>query len=99
MVILITVLDILQYLKSFIGRSGFNQYLLETALQSTVFLNRFTVLVNGGGTYALHLAAGEGRLKHIGGIHRSWCGACTYYCMYLVNKQDDVRIFLELLNY
>jgi hypothetical protein len=43
--------------------------LLETALEGRVFLNVLPVLVEGGGAYAVQLAARQHRLEQVGRVH------------------------------
>jgi hypothetical protein len=43
--------------------------LLETALEGRVFLDVLPVLIEGGGAYAVQLAARQHRLEQVGGVH------------------------------
>ena len=67
-VLLILVLDIVQDLNSFINGCRLDQYLLETALEGTIFFNVLAIFVQGSGSDALNLAAGKCRLKHVRSI-------------------------------
>ena len=69
MVIFVAVANVLQYLQGpFVGRRLY-LHLLESALQSPVFLYRVAVFIQCSGSDALYGAAGQCRFQNVGGIH------------------------------
>ena len=70
-------------------------YLLESALQSTIFLYRVAIFIQCGSTDTLDGATSQCRLQNVGSIHASGCRTSTDECMYLVDKHDDVGILLQ----
>ena len=70
-VILIAALDVLQNLQRLVVGGWLYLYLLESALQGTVFLNRVAVLVECGGADALYGTTSQGRFQNVGRIHRT----------------------------
>ena len=62
---------------------------LEAPLQGRVLLNVLAVLVEGCRTDHVQLAAGEHRLEHVAGIHRSLGGAGADHGVQLVDEQQD----------
>ena len=68
--------------------------LLETTLKSTVLLYCLGILVKGGCANTLYLTASQCRLEHIGCIHSATTATCTYDSVYLVDEDNDIRIFL-----
>ena len=97
--IFILFLDILQYLKRFFGGGRFYYHLLETAFQGAILLNVLSIFIQGGGADTLYLSTRQSRLQHIGSIHRTGCGSCTYNSVNFVDEKDDIRIFLQLVDY
>mmetsp|Transcript_53810 Transcript_53810/g.138637 ORF Transcript_53810/g.138637 Transcript_53810/m.138637 type:complete len:232 (-) Transcript_53810:688-1383(-) len=70
---------------------------LEAALQGRVALNVRAVLVQSGCADALQLAAGEGWLEQVGGVHaptafRAAGASCAHQGMNLVNDEDDTSL-------
>ena len=98
MVILIAILDVLQDLQRLLIRGGFHQHLLESALQGTVFLDRVTILVEGGSTDTLDCSPCQRRLHDVRGIHRTRCRTSTDDRVNLIDKHDHIRIGLQLLH-
>ena len=76
----------------------FHHNRLETALQCGVFFDVLAVLGQGGGTNDLNLAAGQGRLQNVGGIHAALGIAGTHNVVDLVNDQNDVAQLLDLVD-
>ena len=72
-VVLVAVLDVVQYLERLVERRRLDDDLLEAALQGTVFLDGVAIFVQGGGADALYGAAGQRRFHNVGGIHGACC--------------------------
>ncbi len=72
---------------------------LEPALQRAVLLDVLAVLVERGGADALHLAAGEGRLEHVGGVDRPLRAAGADQGVQLVDEQDRVLGAADLVHH
>ena len=64
--------------------------LLEAAFQGAVLLDVLAVLVERGGADALDLAAGQGRLEHVGGVDGALGAAGADQRVQLVDEQDGV---------
>ena len=64
----------------------------KTAFESRVLFNVLVVFVQGGRTDRLQLAAGQGRLEHVGRVHGALCRARTDDGMQLVDHQDDLAL-------
>jgi len=62
---------------------------LESALQSRVLLDALAVLVQRRRADHMQLAAGQHRLEHVAGIHRSFGGARAHHGVQLVHEQQD----------
>ena len=71
---------------------------LEAALESRVLLNMLAVFVEGGSADDLNLAAREGGLQDIGGVHAALGVACAHDVVDFVNDEDDVARLANLLN-
>ena len=67
-----------------------HQYLLETALKRSIFLDVFPVLIQSGGAHTVQFAPGQCRLEHVASIHGAFGLASPDHGMDLVNKQDDL---------
>src|SRR3990170_8123669 len=93
MVVLVTLLDIVQYLVGFLSRCWFHHYFLEPALQCPVLFNVLTVFIQRGGADALDIPPGKGGFKHIGSIERSRSTTCTNDRMNFINKKNYVGGF------
>ena len=70
---------------------------LEAALEGGVLLDVLAVLVEGGRTDGLQLAAGQLRLEDRGGVDRAFGSTCTDERVQLVDEQDDVAAGVDLL--
>ena len=75
----------------------FHQYFLESAFESTVFFNILAVFVKSGGADALQLAACKSWLEHVGSVERAVGVTSANNIMNLINENDDIRIFLQLI--
>ena len=89
----------MQYGKRFVGRGRFNDNLLETAFECAVFFDVFAILVERGGADALNLASGKRRLEQVGSIHRARSVAGTNNGVNLIDEEDDVGVFRQLVDY
>ncbi|OQC68791.1 MAG: hypothetical protein BWX47_01637 [candidate division Hyd24-12 bacterium ADurb.Bin004] len=65
---------------------------LETPLQGRVLLDVLPVFVEGGGSDAVEFASCEGRLQHVGRIHRALRGSGAYQGVHLVDEENDPSI-------
>ena len=63
---------------------------LETAFQRGVLLDVFAVFVERGRADALHLAAAQGGLDDVGGVHRAFGRTGADDGVQFVNEQNDV---------
>ena len=63
---------------------------LEAAFQGGVFLDVFAIFVERGGADALHLAAAQGGLDDVGGVHRAFGRTGADDGVQFVNEQNDV---------
>ena len=71
---------------------------LETALKSAVLFQVLAVFVYGGGADDLDLATRKRRLEDGGGVDGPLGRACADKRVHLVDEQDDVAGFLDLLD-
>ncbi len=71
-----------------------DHHYLEPSLQCLVFLKVLLVLVERGGTDAAQVAAGQGWLEDVGGIHGTAALAGTHQGVDLVDEQDDLALGL-----
>ena len=72
---------------------------LEAAFQCGVLLNVLAVLVQGGGTDGLQLAASQHRLQDGCSVDSALCGTGTDEGVNLVNEQDNVAAGANLLEH
>ena len=73
---------------------------LETALQRSIFLDEFAVLVQGGGAHAMQLATGQRRLEHVARVHRTFGLARPHHGVQFVNEDDGLAfVFGQLLEH
>ena len=93
------VLDILQDLDRLIDGSRVHHDLLEPAVERAVFFDVLTVFVQRCSADALEFSARESRLEHIRRIERTGCPARTDDRVKLVDEQDDVFRFFELVHH
>ena len=96
---LIFVLDLTQNLEGLLGRRRLDHHLLESPLQSSVFLDVLTVLVEGRGTDALYLAARQGGLEDVGSVHRAGRATGADDGVDLIDEEDDVGILGEFVEH
>ena len=71
---------------------------MKPALKRSVLLNVLTVLVKGGGSNALNLTTGQGRLKHVTGVEGSSRTASADDGVDFIDEQNDVVVFLEFIH-
>src|SRR6056297_1092407 len=95
--ILITFLDVFQYVDGLFRSSGIHHHLLEPSLQCPIFLNVLTVFIQGGGTNGLNLTPRESGFEHVGGVQGTGGATGTYNGMDLIDEQDDIGIFGKLI--
>ena len=82
-----------------LGNAGLlDQDLLETALESGVLGQMLAVLVEGGGPDGLQLAPGQGRLEDGSRVDGAFGRARAHQVVDLVDEQDDVAPFADLLH-
>ena len=65
----VTVFEVLKDLKRLIGRSLFDHYLLETAVERPVLFDTLAELIESCGTNTLELAPAKSGLEHICSVH------------------------------
>ncbi len=65
---------------------------LEAALQGGVLFDVLAVFVDGGGPDAVQLAPGQGRLDHVGGVHRPFRRPGAHQGVELVDEHDDLAL-------
>lgn len=70
---------------------------LEASLERGILLEVLLVLVKGGRTDRLHLAAREHRLQDVRGVDRALGRASAHQGVDLVDEDDDVAASLDLL--
>ena len=95
---LVAVPQSLENLKGFLGGGFAHHHGLEAPLQGRVLFNIFPVFVQGGSTYALELAPGQGGFKNVGGVHAAFRLAGAYQVVDLVNEENDVPRLADLLH-
>ena len=88
MVRLIAVLEAPEDVHGVVHSGLADQHGLEPTLQRRVLLYVLAVLVNGCGAHDVQLAARQGGLEHVGGVHRALGGARPHYRVQLVYEQD-----------
>src|SRR5262249_5043829 len=79
-----------QDLDRLLARRRVDDDLLEAALQGAIFLDVLTVLVEGGGTDALDLAAGQRGLEHVAGVDGALGTTSADQSVQLIDEQDGV---------
>ena len=88
---LVAVLQPAQDADGVLDRRLADEHLLEAALQRGVLLDVLAVLVERGRTDQPQLAAGQHRLDHVAGVHRTLAGgACADDGVQLVDERDDL---------
>ncbi len=92
MVRLVAVAQAVQHLDRIFDAGLFHKDRGKAALQGGVFLDVLVVLIQGGGAHALQLAARQGRLEHVGGIHGALGRAGADHGVQLVDEQDDLAL-------
>ena len=97
-VLLVVVLDAAHHGQR-ISNAGFlHPHGLEPALQRLVLLDILAVLVEGGGTDDLDLAAGQGGLEDVGSVHRAFGITRADEIVDLVDDKDDIAELFDLLD-
>ena len=71
---------------------------LETAFQSGIFLNIFTIFRNRSSTNDLYLTSRQRRFQDIGSVHGSLCSSGTDDRMQFINKKKNARMIHDLGN-
>ena len=94
---LIAVAQALQDLQRGLGGRLAHGDGLEAALQRGILLDVLAVLVQGGGADNADLAAAQGGLQNVGGVHGALSRACAHDGVQLVDEQDDVAVLLHLI--
>jgi hypothetical protein len=65
---------------------------LESPLERLVLLDVLAVLVERGGADAAQIAARQGRLEHVGGVHSALGPTRAHQRVQLVDEQDDLAV-------
>ena len=77
-----------------------DQHLLEASLERGILFDVLPVFIQRGRADAVQLAAGQGRLEHIAGIHRAFSLAGTDHGVNLVDEQNDLPfLLLQIVDY
>ncbi len=92
----VVVGELAEYVDGLVGGRRPHRHFLETSLEGPVFLDGLGVLGGGGSPDALYLSAREGGLEDVGCIERAGCVTGTDEGVYLVHKEDDVLVLLQL---
>ena len=71
-----------------------NQHRLESSFQSGILFDILAVLVEGGRTDTVQLAAGKHWLEQVARIHRAFGLAGAHDGVQLINKEDDFALAL-----
>ena len=95
MVVLISLLDVVEYFEGLFCRCRLNQDFLEPALQCSVFLNGVAIFIEGCCANALYGASCQCWFHDVCGIHCACCATGTNQSVYLVDKYNDVRVLLQ----
>ena len=74
-----------------------HRHRLKAALQGGVLFDIAAVLVQGGSTNELQLAAGEGRFENVGRVDGPLGGARPHDGVQLIQKEDDVACTAHLV--
>src|SRR5690606_34191255 len=98
-VVLVLAADALEDRDRVLDGRRFDLHRLEAAIEGGVLLDVLAVLVEGGRADALQLAAREGRLEDVRGVHGAFGGAGTHDRVQLVDEQDDVLRALDLVHH
>ena len=99
MVLLVALLDPLQYLLGLLDRRLGHLHRLEPAFQGRVPLHVLAIVVHGGGADALYLSPGKGGFQDVGGIHGALGRARANDGVHLVDEENAVRGALNLLDH
>ena len=95
---LVLLPDVLQDVDGVIGRRGIDHHPLEAPVECAVLFDVLAVFVQGGGTNALELAPGEGRLEDVGRVERARCATGAHDGVDLVDEEDDVPGFFQFVH-
>ncbi len=97
---LVAALDAAQDRYRVLGRGLVDRHRLEAPGERRILLDVAAVLVGGGGADAAQLAARQGRLQHVGGVHRPFRLAGADQRVQFVDEDDDLAgRGLDLLQY
>jgi ATP-dependent Clp protease ATP-binding subunit ClpA len=75
----------------FDGRFG-DQDGLKAPLERRIFLDVFSIFVERGRADGAQFAARQGRLQHVGSVHRAFGRARAYERVQLVDEQNDLSV-------
>ncbi len=98
MVIFVFLSDPFQNQNRIIDTWSIHLHALKPTIQSTILLNIFPIFIESGCPDTLKLTSRQRRLKNIGSIHGSFCSACTYNGMKLIDKNDHIPRPLDLVH-
>src|SRR5579883_319428 len=98
-VLLVLRLDIIQDLDRLLHGRRIDDDLLEATIESAIFFNILTVLIERGSANALDVSTSQGRLEHVRCIERSGSSTGAYDRMKLVDEENDVLRFFELVHH
>ena len=95
---LISLAKAFEDLHGLLHRGLLHGHRLETPLQCRVFLDVFPIFLDRGSADELDLAAGQGGLQDVGGIHGSLRSAGSDDRMELVDEEKNLLALLRLLD-
>ena len=96
--LLVAVLDVMEYLQRLLVGRRLHLHLLESAFQCSVLLNRVTVFVERRGSDTLDGTTCQRRFHDVCCVHRTRSRTSSDDGVDLVDEYDDVRVRLELLH-
>ena len=95
--IFVIVLDADEHLIGLLYRRLLDFYRLKAALKGGVLLDIFSVFGEGRCADYLYLASRKGGLQDIRGVHRALRIACADEVMHLIDEQDYIALFFDLV--
>ena len=73
--------------------TGFtNIDLLKTALESCIFFNMLTKLIECGGANHAQFTTSQHRLNHVARVHCAFCTASTHQRMHFIDESNDIAL-------
>ncbi len=95
--IFVIVLDADEHLIGLLYRRLLDFYRLKAALKGGILLDIFSVFGEGRCADYLYLTSRKGGFQDIRGVHRALRIACADEVMHLIDKQDYIALFFDLV--